>query len=97
SKRDWSSDVCSSDLVTVDGAPFSLFGVTGPSSSQRLACWFVGLVGDHGAWDDERRAVAAELAGLAARHRAHHEEGRRAVRRSARSEERRVGKERTWR
>ena len=68
--------------VTVDGAAFSLFGVPGPSS-HRLACWFVGLAGDHAAWDDERRAVAAELAGLVARHRARYEEGRRAVRRSA--------------
>lgn len=68
--------------VTVDGSPFSLFGVPGPSS-HRLACWFVGLAGDHAAWDDERRAVAAELAGLVARHRARYEEGRRAVRRSA--------------
>ena len=68
--------------VTVDGAPFSLFGVPGPSS-HRLACWFVGLAGDHAAWDDERRAVAAELAGLVARHRARYVEGRRAVRRSA--------------
>src|SRR2546423_555938 len=68
--------------VIVDGAPFSLFGVPGPSS-HRLACWFVGLAGDHAAWDDERRAVAAELAGLVARHRARYEEGRRAVRRSA--------------
>jgi Purine catabolism regulatory protein-like family/PucR C-terminal helix-turn-helix domain len=68
--------------VTVDGAPFSLFGVPGPSS-HRLACWFVGLAGDHAAWDDERRAVAAELAGLVARRRARYEEGRRAVRRSA--------------
>lgn len=68
--------------VTVDGAPFSLFGVPGPSS-HRLACWFVGLADDHAAWDDERRAVAAELAGLVARHRAGYEEGRRAVRRSA--------------
>jgi hypothetical protein len=68
--------------VTVDGGPFSLFGVPGPSS-HRLACWFVGLAGDHAAWDDERRAVAAELAGLVARHRARYEEGRRAVRRSA--------------
>ena len=68
--------------VTVDGAPFSFFGVPGPSS-HRLACWFVGLAGDHTAWDDERRAVAAELAGLVARHRARYEEGRRAVRRSA--------------
>jgi hypothetical protein len=68
--------------VVVDGAPFSLFGVPGPSA-RRLACWFVGLAGDHAAWDDERRAVAAELAGLVARHRARYEEGRHAVRRSA--------------
>ena len=66
----------------MDGAPFSLFGVPGPSS-RRLTCWFVGLAGDHAAWDDGRRAVAAELPGLVARYRARYEEGRRAVRRSA--------------
>ena len=68
--------------VTVDGAPFSLFGVPGPSS-HRLACWFVGLAGDQAAWDDERRAVAAELAGLVAGYRARYEEAQRAVRRPA--------------
>jgi hypothetical protein len=69
-------------IVTVDGALFSIFGVPGPSSHP-LACWFLGLAGDHAGWDDERRAVAAELAGLVARHQARYEEGRRAVRRSA--------------
>ena len=74
--------------VTVDGAPFSLYPVAGPPgppgpSSYRLACWFVALAGDHATWDDERHAVAAELAALVAGHRARHEDGRRAARRSA--------------
>ena len=74
--------------VTVDGAPFSLYPVAGSPgppgpSSYRLACWFVALAGDHAAWDDERRAVAAELAALVAGHRARHEDGRRAARRRA--------------
>ena len=74
--------------VTVDGAPFSLYPVAGPPgppgpSSYRLACWFVALAGDHAAWDDERRAVAAELAALVAGHRARHEDGRRTARRGA--------------
>jgi hypothetical protein len=68
--------------VTLEGAPFSLFGVAGPSS-HRLACWFVALAGEVAAWDEERRAVAAELAGLVAGQRARHEDGRRAARRSA--------------
>ena len=51
--------------------------------SHRLACWFVALAGDYAVWDDERRAVAAELAALAAGHRARHEDGRRAARRGA--------------
>ena len=74
--------------VTVDGAPFSLYPVAGSPgppgpSSYRLACWFVALAGDHAAWDDERRAVAAELAALVAGHRARHEDGRRTARRGA--------------
>jgi PucR C-terminal helix-turn-helix domain len=48
-----------------------------------LACWFVGLAGDFALWDDERAAVAAELAALVAEQRARHEDGRRAGRRSA--------------
>jgi len=68
--------------VTVEEAPFSLFGVAGPSS-HRLACWFVSLAGDYTAWDDERRAVAAELAGLVAGYRARREDARRAARQSA--------------
>jgi hypothetical protein len=75
--------------VTVDGATFSLLGVAGPSS-HRLAGWFVGLAGDDAAWDDERRAVAAELAGLAAGYRARHEDARRPARRSADASLRRV-------
>ena len=71
--------------VTVDGAPFSLYPVPGPSGppEYRVACWFVALAGDHAAWDEERRAVAAELATLVTGHRARHEDGRRAARRSA--------------
>jgi len=77
--------------VTVDGAPFSVYPVPGPPgatgadgpSSHRLACWFVGLAGDFAMWDDERRAVAAELATLVAERRASHEDSRWAARRSA--------------
>jgi Purine catabolism regulatory protein-like family/PucR C-terminal helix-turn-helix domain len=74
--------------VTVDGAPFLLYPVAGPPGppgppEYRLACWFVAVAGDHAAWDEERHAVAAELATLVAGHRARHEEGRRAARRSA--------------
>ena len=74
--------------VTVDGAPFSLYPVPGPSGppgspEYRVACWFVALAGDHAAWDEERRAVTAELATLVTGYRARHEDGRRAARRSA--------------
>jgi len=74
--------------VTVHGAPFSLYPVPGPSGppgspEYRVACWFVALAGDHTAWDEERRAVAAELATLVTGYRARHEDGRRAARRSA--------------
>jgi hypothetical protein len=73
--------------VIVDGAPFLLYPVAGPPGPPgppvyRLACWFVAVDGDHTA-DEERRAVAAELATLVAGYRARHEEGRRAARRSA--------------
>ena len=71
-------------LPAAPGAP----GAPGPPGpprlpSQRLACWFVALAGDYAVWDDERRAVAAELAALAAGHRARHEDSRRAARRGA--------------
>jgi Purine catabolism regulatory protein-like family/PucR C-terminal helix-turn-helix domain len=77
--------------VAVDGAPFSVYPVPGRSgaagatglSPHRLACWFVGLAGDFAMWDDERRAVAAELATLVAERRARHEDSRWAARRSA--------------
>jgi hypothetical protein len=59
--------------VSVDGAPFALLPVAGfPQAghpAHRLARWFVGIAGDPGAWDGERRAVAAELARLAAVYR----------------------------
>jgi hypothetical protein len=74
--------------VTVDGVPFSVYPVPGPSGppgplEYRVACWFVALAGDHPAWDEERRAVAAELATLVTGYRARQEDGRRAARRSA--------------
>jgi PucR C-terminal helix-turn-helix domain len=83
--------------VAEDGTPFSLYPVAGPPGSpglpgapgapglpsHRLACWFVALAGDYAVWDDERRAVAAELATLMAGHRARHEDSRRAARRCA--------------
>jgi hypothetical protein len=61
--------------VSVDGAPFALLPVAGfpwaGHQAHRLARWFVGIAGDQSAWDGERRAVAAELARLAAVYRAH--------------------------
>jgi hypothetical protein len=68
--------------VMADGAPYSLFGVAG-QPGHHLARWFVALAGDQAAWDGDRRAIAAELAAVAAGHRARHEEGRRAARRAA--------------
>jgi hypothetical protein len=65
--------------VTAGGAQFSLFGVAG-QPAHRLARWFVCLAGDHTAWDDERRAVAAELSGLVAGYRSRQESSRRAAR-----------------
>jgi hypothetical protein len=75
--------------VLADGAPYSLWPVPG-RPVQRLTGWFVALAGDQAGWDEGRRAVAAELAGLAAGHRARHENGQRAVRVSADSALRRV-------
>ena len=66
----------------VDGEPYSLFGVAG-QQPHRLARWFVGFHGDHHAWDSDQRAVADELARVAADYRARHEEGLRGVRRAA--------------
>src|SRR5215472_17135484 len=66
----------------VDGEPYSLFGVAG-QQPHRLARWFVGFHGDHHAWDSDQRAVADELARVAADYRARHEEGLRGARRAA--------------
>jgi purine catabolism regulatory family protein/PucR-like helix-turn-helix protein len=66
----------------VDGEPYSLFGVAG-QQPHRLASWFVGFHGDHHAWDSDQRAVADELARVAADYRARHEESLRGVRRAA--------------
>jgi hypothetical protein len=68
--------------VTVDGSPFTLCRVAGPSPDP-LAGWFVALAGDAAAWDGEQRAAAAELAGLVAGQRARDDDGRQAARRSA--------------
>jgi hypothetical protein len=83
--------------VTAGGALFSLFAVEdrpGPPDGPgqpgqpgqpdgRLACWFVVFDGDHTAWDDGRRAIAAELAVLAAGYQARREDRQRARRRAA--------------
>ena len=66
----------------VDGEPYSLFDVAA-QQQHRLARWFVGFHGDHHAWDPDQRAVADELARVAADYRARHEEGLRTVRRAA--------------
>jgi hypothetical protein len=68
--------------VLAGGAPYSLVPVAG-QPGHRLAGWFVAIAGDQASWDADRRAIAAELAGLAAGYRERHEEGQRAVRRSA--------------
>ena len=68
--------------VLIDGVPYSLFGVTG-EPAHRLAGWFVAVAGDQAGWDSDRRAIAAELAAVAAGYRARHEEAQRAVRGAA--------------
>src|SRR5215469_12205214 len=75
--------------VLADGVPYSLFGVTG-EPAHRLAGWFLALAGDQAAWDADRRAIAAELAAVAAGHRGRGEEAQRAVRRAADGALRRV-------
>jgi hypothetical protein len=68
--------------VLADGVPYSLFGITG-QPAHRLAGWFLAVAGDQAGWDADRRAIAAELAAVAAGHRARHEEAQRAARRAA--------------
>src|SRR5262249_60674959 len=65
--------------VLADSVPYSLFGVSG-QPAHRLAGWFLAVAGDQAGWDADRRAIAAELAAVAAGHRARHEEGQPAAR-----------------
>jgi hypothetical protein len=73
--------------VSVDGAPFALIPVAGfprpGHPAHRLARWFVGIAGDQSTWDGERRAVAAELARLAAVYREQCDDARPAARSTA--------------
>jgi len=75
--------------VLADSVPYSLFGVSG-QPAHRLAGWFLAVAGDQAGWDADRRAIAAELAAVAAGHRARHEETQRAARRAADGALRRV-------
>ncbi len=75
--------------VLADGVPYSLFGITG-QPAHRLAGWFLAVAGDQAGWDADRRAIATELAAVAAGHRARGEEAQRAVRRAADGALRRV-------
>jgi hypothetical protein len=68
--------------VLIAGAPYSLLRVVG-QPTHRLADWFVALAGDQAGWDPGRRAIAAELAAMAAGYRARQEEGRQAIRGAA--------------
>src|SRR5215471_1219986 len=68
--------------VLADGAPYSLFGVTG-EPAHRLAGWFLAVAGDQAGWDAGRRAIAAELAAAAAGYRARHEQAQSAARGAA--------------
>jgi hypothetical protein len=68
--------------VLADDAAYALFGVTG-EPGHRLAGWFLALAGDLASWDADRRAIAAELAAMAAGHRARREAAQRAVRLAA--------------
>jgi hypothetical protein len=75
--------------VLTGGVPYSLFGITG-QPAHRLAGWFLAVAGDQAGWDADRRAIAAELAAIAAGHRARGEEAQRAARRAADAAFRRV-------
>ena len=75
--------------VLTGGVPYSLFGITG-QPAHRLAGWFLAVAGDQAGWDADRRAIAAELAAIAAGHRARGEEAQRAARRAADGAFRRV-------
>jgi hypothetical protein len=87
--RGWLSAAGLPATVLTGGVPYSLFGITG-QPAHRLAGWFLAVAGDQAAWDAERRAIAAELAAVAAGHRGRGEEGQRVVRRAADGAFRRV-------
>src|SRR5690348_10021399 len=75
--------------VLTGGVAYSLFGITG-QPAHRLAGWFLAVAGDQAAWDADRRAIAAELAAVAAGHRGRGEEAQRVARRTADGAFRRV-------
>jgi hypothetical protein len=87
--RGWLGAASLPATVLADGVPYSLFGVTG-QPAHRLAGWFLAVAGDQAGWDADRRAIAAELAAVAAGHRGRNEEAQRAVRRAADGAMRRV-------
>ena len=87
--RGWLGAAALPATVLVDGVPYSLFGITG-HPAHRLAGWFLAVAGDQAGWDADRRAIATELAAVAAGHRARGEEAQRAVRRAADGALRRV-------
>ena len=87
--RGWLGAVGLPATVLTGGVAYSLFGITG-QPAHRLAGWFLAVAGDQAAWDADRRAIAAELAAVAAGHRGRGEEAQRAVRRAADGAFRRV-------
>lgn len=87
--RGWLGAVGLPATVLAADVPYSLFGITG-QPAHRLASWFLAVAGDQAGWDADRRAIATELAAVAAGHRARGEEAQRAVRRAADGAVRRV-------
>src|SRR5689334_18180528 len=87
--RGWLGAASLPATVLADGVPYSLFGITG-QLAHRLAGWFLSVAGDQAGWDADRRAIATELAAVAAGHRARGDEAHRAVRRAADGAFRRV-------
>src|SRR5207253_6416391 len=95
--RDWSSDVCSSDLLKGQapntrgiGAKVRVYGGAVPMQSQEMICGGRYLSGD-----DAMRVFAAGSLSNEMRIEVRWRSGKRSV--VNRSEERRVGKERGWR
>ena len=87
--RGWLGTAGLPATVLTGGVPYSLFGITA-QPAHRLAGWFLAVAGDQAGWDADRRAIATELAAVAAGHRARGEEAQRAVRRAADGAFRRV-------